>query len=42
MSTKSLTSSSPEASDARWQAVVNRDSRFDSQFVFAVKTTGIY
>ncbi|MGI9328783.1 MAG: bifunctional DNA-binding transcriptional regulator/O6-methylguanine-DNA methyltransferase Ada, partial [Pseudomonadales bacterium] len=41
-STKSLTSSSPEASDARWQAVVNRDSRFDSQFVFAVKTTGIY
>ncbi len=35
-------SSSPSANDARWQAVVNRDAHFDEQFVFAVKTTGIY
>ena len=26
----------------RWQAVLSRDARFDTQFVYAVKTTGIY
>lgn len=28
--------------DPRWQAVLARDSRFDEQFVYAVRTTGIY
>ncbi len=36
------TSSSPYVNDERWQAVINRDACFDQQFVFAVKTTGIY
>ncbi|HKM96366.1 MAG TPA: bifunctional DNA-binding transcriptional regulator/O6-methylguanine-DNA methyltransferase Ada [Buttiauxella sp.] len=30
------------ANDARWQAVETRDSRADGQFIFAVKTTGIF
>lgn len=29
-------------SDARWQAVADRDRRADGQFVYAVRTTGIY
>ncbi len=29
-------------SDARWQAVAGRDHAADGQFVYAVKTTGIY
>ncbi len=28
--------------DPRWQAVVNRDRAFDDQFVYSVKSTGIY
>lgn len=28
--------------DPRWQSVVNRDATCDGQFVYAVKTTGIY
>ena len=33
----------PEAeSEARWQAVQNRDRRFDGAFVYAVRSTGIY
>ena len=32
----------PEELGSRWTAVVNRDARFDGQFVYAVKTTGIY
>ena len=28
--------------DPRWAAVVARDSKADGQFVYAVKTTGIY
>lgn len=28
--------------DSRWSAVVNRDPRFDGQFVYGVLTTGIY
>jgi AraC family transcriptional regulator of adaptative response/methylated-DNA-[protein]-cysteine methyltransferase len=28
--------------DAQWQAVLAKDSRFDGQFVFAVSSTGIY
>ncbi len=27
---------------ARWQAVLDRDRRFDGTFVFAVRTTGVY
>jgi len=30
------------ADDSRWQAVETRDSRADGEFVFAVKTTGIF
>src|SRR5919197_2758385 len=26
----------------RWQAVLNRDRRFDGAFVYAVRSTGIY
>lgn len=33
---------SPARSDAYWQAVVARDATRDGEFVFAVKTTGIY
>jgi AraC family transcriptional regulator, regulatory protein of adaptative response / methylated-DNA-[protein]-cysteine methyltransferase len=29
-------------SDSRWQAVLNRDKEFDGEFVYAVKTTGVY
>lgn len=29
-------------SDVRWSAVVARDRRFDGEFVFAVRSTGIY
>lgn len=28
--------------DRRWQAVVERDPAFDGEFVYAVKTTGVY
>lgn len=28
--------------DPRWMAVLNRDASFDGQFVYSVKTTGIY
>ncbi len=28
--------------DTYWQAVVNRDSAFDGQFVYAVRSTGVY
>ncbi|MCD2514444.1 bifunctional DNA-binding transcriptional regulator/O6-methylguanine-DNA methyltransferase Ada [Comamonas endophytica] len=38
-----LPSTSPYATDAqRWQAVLARDARADGQFVYAVRTTGIY
>lgn len=29
-------------SDPRWRSVVNRDSRLDGEFVYSVKTTGVY
>jgi AraC family transcriptional regulator, regulatory protein of adaptative response / methylated-DNA-[protein]-cysteine methyltransferase len=32
----------PADQDPRWQAVVMRDRRFDGQFYYAVKTTGVY
>lgn len=32
----------PDSDDAKWQAVLTRDGRFDGQFVFAVGSTGIY
>jgi len=38
MSTKPRTS----AEDARWNAVVARDAARDGQYVFAVRTTGVY
>ncbi len=28
--------------DSLWQAVLNRDAEFDGEFVYAVKTTGVY
>ncbi len=31
-----------DETDARWQAVSDRDRRADGQFVYAVRTTGIY
>ena len=31
-----------QKTDARWEAVLRRDSRFDGAFVFAVRSTGIY
>lgn len=31
-----------ETSDPRWQAVLDRNAALDGQFVFGVKTTGIY
>ncbi len=37
--------SRPEAyatNDAKWRAVLSRDARADSQFYYAVKTTGVY
>lgn len=39
---KTLTTSLNTEDDPRWIAVVARDPRADSQFVYAVKTTGIY
>ncbi|MBP4000708.1 bifunctional DNA-binding transcriptional regulator/O6-methylguanine-DNA methyltransferase Ada [Pseudomonas koreensis] len=39
---KSLTTSLNTEDDPRWAAVVARDARADGQFVYAVKTTGIY
>ena len=32
----------PATDDAKWQAVLAKDSRCDGQFVFAVSSTGIY
>jgi AraC family transcriptional regulator, regulatory protein of adaptative response / methylated-DNA-[protein]-cysteine methyltransferase len=31
-----------DPSDSRWQAVLGRDKEFDGEFVYAVKTTGVY
>lgn len=39
---KTLTTSLNTEDDPRWAAVVARDPRADGQFVYAVKTTGIY
>ncbi|CAI8812149.1 MULTISPECIES: bifunctional DNA-binding transcriptional regulator/O6-methylguanine-DNA methyltransferase Ada [Pseudomonas] len=39
---KTLTTSLNTEDDPRWAAVVARDARADGQFVYAVKTTGIY
>lgn len=39
---KTLTTSLNTEDDPRWAAVVARDPGADSQFVYAVKTTGIY
>lgn len=37
-----MTSHTLHTDDDRWQAVMNRDTRADGQFVFAVQTTGIF
>jgi AraC family transcriptional regulator of adaptative response/methylated-DNA-[protein]-cysteine methyltransferase len=37
-----LVRSAPAAPDPRWMAVVNRDPRCDGQFVYGVRTTGVY
>ncbi len=42
MNNRRSASSSDASNDALWRAVVDRDACFDEQFVFAVKTTGIY
>ncbi|AXJ05287.1 bifunctional transcriptional regulator/O6-methylguanine-DNA methyltransferase [Pseudomonas fluorescens] len=39
---KTLSTSLNTEDDPRWAAVVARDARADGQFVYAVKTTGIY
>ena len=36
------TSTTPLSDDRRWNAVVGRDHSLDGEFVYAVKTTGIY
>ena len=42
MARKTSQNEKPISASARWEVVLNRDSRWDDQFVFAVKTTGIY
>lgn len=32
----------PPDIDRRWQAIVERDKQFDGQFLYSVKTTGVY
>ncbi len=39
---KPQTSLFPDDNEAKWNAVLSRDARFDGQFVFAVSSTGIY
>ncbi|QJP95860.1 bifunctional DNA-binding transcriptional regulator/O6-methylguanine-DNA methyltransferase Ada [Pseudomonas fluorescens] len=39
---KTLSTTSSTQDDPRWAAVVARDPRADGQFVYAVKTTGVY
>jgi AraC family transcriptional regulator of adaptative response/methylated-DNA-[protein]-cysteine methyltransferase len=40
--TAKLRTTPPAETDPRWQAFLVRDRRFDGQFFFAVKTTGVY
>jgi AraC family transcriptional regulator of adaptative response/methylated-DNA-[protein]-cysteine methyltransferase len=42
MSTKTETLAAATVSDPRWAAVVTRDARCDGQFVYSVRTTGVY
>ena len=42
MNTKSETLAAATVSDPRWAAVVARDARCDGQFVYSVRTTGVY
>jgi AraC family transcriptional regulator of adaptative response/methylated-DNA-[protein]-cysteine methyltransferase len=42
MTERPKTDASPATDDDRWKAVLRRDSGADGQFVFAVKTTGVY
>src|SRR5690349_22974849 len=42
MSDKSRLGGIPTEQDPRWQAVVARDSTFDGQFYYSVRTTGVY
>src|SRR5687768_6571602 len=36
------TKDKPSTNEELWQAVIKRDKRFDGQFVFAVRSTGIF
>ena len=40
--TAKLQTTPPAVTDPRWRAFLDRDRRFDGQFFFAVKTTGVY
>ena len=42
MTRTSATKPDSAAEEARWQAVLSRDARFDGAFVFAVRSTGVY
>jgi AraC family transcriptional regulator of adaptative response/methylated-DNA-[protein]-cysteine methyltransferase len=42
MNTHSITQKVDTTLDRRWQAVVERDSGFDGQFYYSVRTTGVY
>jgi AraC family transcriptional regulator of adaptative response/methylated-DNA-[protein]-cysteine methyltransferase len=42
MSTKTETLATATVSDPRWAAVMTRDARCDGQFVYSVRTTGVY
>jgi AraC family transcriptional regulator of adaptative response/methylated-DNA-[protein]-cysteine methyltransferase len=42
MSTKTETLATATVSDPRWAAVMTRDARCDGQFVYCVRTTGVY
>jgi AraC family transcriptional regulator, regulatory protein of adaptative response / methylated-DNA-[protein]-cysteine methyltransferase len=39
---EALDTLTPAADEARWAAVVARDSRFDGSFFYSVATTGVY
>jgi AraC family transcriptional regulator of adaptative response/methylated-DNA-[protein]-cysteine methyltransferase len=39
---RNSTESAPAERDPRWAALMNRDPAFDGQFVYSVKSTGVY
>src|SRR5687768_3357373 len=42
MDTKETTARVISTNEERWRAVIERDKRFDGEFVFAVRSTGIF